>query len=58
MTHINTTVRGQWNSSGAQVENCSITNAKQLLKVNSNVYEKTLNAQKTQSLPNSVPEIN
>jgi hypothetical protein len=59
MKHINTTVRVQWNSSGTpQVENFFITYAKQLLKVNSNAYNKTLNAQKTQSLPDSVPEMN
>jgi hypothetical protein len=59
MTHINTTVGVQWNSSGTpQVENYFITYAKQLLKVNSNLYKKNMNAQKTQSLPNSVPEMN
>jgi hypothetical protein len=59
MTHINTTVRVQRNSSGTpQVENYFITYTKQLLKVNSNVYRKTLNAQKTQLLPNFVPEMN
>jgi hypothetical protein len=58
MTHINTTVGVQWNSSGTpQVENYFITYAKQLLKVNSNAYNKTLNAQTTQSLPDSVPEM-
>jgi hypothetical protein len=46
----------KWNSSGTpEVENYFITHAKQLLKVNSNMYKKNLNAQKNTITPKFCP---